>query len=214
MIDIATSLTAAMNRAIDSIVDDVAQDGLEALKIVLDSSGFSKSEYLKNYQIFAHVIGRIITFEIILDIEAILPEDLVTTQALQNQTQSIQDVAKTYGMSISGPQRLIGMSDARRDARQPARDARQPARDARKNSRDRLIAKEVANIRPRSARISKSGRLSVALRRSVRENESTVIFPEGVFQGILGKFLTDLKQVIVNTFAPKLAQILGDYGIE
>ncbi len=214
MTDIATTLNTALERALDGVTDEIAKEGLKALKRVLDGAGFSQSEYLKNYQVYAHVIGHSIVYEIVLDIEAVVPEDQATQQALatvdQQSAEAVQEAARTYGLVLNRPQRRT--NDGRRDARRPARDARRPARDARRTSRDRLVAKEIANFRPRSATVTRSGRLSVALKRSVRATENEVKFPRGQFQGVLGTFMKELKQVVLSKFAPILADIVRNYG--
>lgn len=208
MADVTTAIVAAANRAVQSVIEDIAKAGLTALRNVLDQAGFRDSEYLKNYEVFAHVSGEVITFEILLDIEAVVPEDAATAEAIKAGMEEAEQVASTFGMTAEGPRRISGMADVRRDARKPPRDARRPLRDARSNARDRLIRKEVANVRPRSAKVDRTGRLSVALRRSVRETEDAVTFPQGLFQGILGQFMKQLQSEIRDKFVPEIASII------
>ncbi|KKK63744.1 hypothetical protein LCGC14_2991200, partial [marine sediment metagenome] len=110
--DIATTLAVTMDRAVERIVDGVASDGLKVLKSVLDSAGFPKSEYLKNYEVFAHVSGTDITFEILLDVEAVEPEDEMTRKAMEQQREELEQVqqrsSKTFRMTSRGVQRLEG----------------------------------------------------------------------------------------------------------
>jgi len=215
-LDITTSLTAYLDRLVDEMVDAIAKDGLVLLKRVLDQAGFAKSPYLKDYQVFAHVIGDVVSFEILLDVEAVVPADEVTRQAMEDSADAGDEqeavASSTYAMGPNGPQRLVGKTNAMRDARTPARDARRPARDARKTSRDRLIEKEVANITPRSARVDRDGRLSVALRRSARTNGEEIVMPQGEFQGIIGTFLREISSIISAKFSPGLSEIIGRYG--
>jgi hypothetical protein len=201
--DIATTLKAAMDRAVVSIVDGVASDGLVALKSVLDSSGFPKSEYLKNYDVLAHVSGTEIVFEILLDVEAVEPEDEEARKAMEEQAEQVEEKSsRTYRMTSRGVQRV------QRDARRPVRDARRPARDARKTAVDRLFEHEVALHAPRSARITRSGKLAVTLKRSIRTVKEETVFPEGKFQGIIGKFMDEIKSVISDRFLPELSDIV------
>ena len=203
MDDIATTLTAALERAADRVVDGIAKDGLKILKSVLDSSGFSKSEYLKNYEVLAHVSGREVTFEILLDIEAVEPENEDTRKSMEEQLERVQEKAsRTYRLTSRGVQRMG------KDARTPARDARTPARDARTTAADRLVEHEIALHAPRSARITRTGKLAVALKRSVRTVEGKTEFPEGDFQGIIGKFMDEIKSTIVDRFIPELGDII------
>ncbi len=199
--DIATTLAVTMDRAVERIVDGVASDGLKVLKSVLDSAGFPKSEYLKNYEVFAHVSGTDITFEILLDVEAIEPEDEITRRAMEDQMEQVQQKSsKTFRMTSRGVQRLESV--------RPARDARRPARDARKTAGHRLMEHEIALRAPRSARITRTGKLAVALKRSLRTTEKEVKFPEGKFQGIIGKFIDEIGSVIADRFLPELRDII------
>ena len=194
--DIATTLKAVMDRAVVSIVDGVASDGLVALKSVLDSSGFPKSEYLKNYDVLAHVSGTEIVFEILLDVEAVEPEDEEARKAMEEQAEQVEEKSsRTYRMTSRGVQRV-------------QRDARRPARDARKTAVDRLFEHEVALHAPRSARITRSGKLAVTLKRSIRTVKEETVFPEGKFQGIIGKFMDEIKSVISDRFLPELSDIV------
>jgi hypothetical protein len=210
MIDIATTLDAVVMRATAAVLDDVARDGLIALRKILDSAGFSESEYLKDYEVYAHIQGTEISFEIVLNIEAIVSEDEVTQKALEEQQKLAEEAEKqsdrSYHLSRN-TQRVRRM----RDMRRPARDARKPARDARKTSKDRLTEHELARLAPRSARVTRTGKLSVALKRSIRETEGEVKFPEGQFQGILGSFSKELQKVISDRFTPSLQSIIKSY---
>lgn len=206
--DLATTLNAVLDRAVDRIVDGVATDGLKALKSVLDSAGFSRSEYLKDYEVLAHVTGRDITFEILLNVEAVEPEDEAAREAMQQEVEEAQQRAsKTYRMTSRGVQRL-------EDARRPSRDARRPSRDARKTASDRTTEHKVALHAPRSARITRAGKLAVALKRSIRTTERGVRFPEGEFQGIIGKFMDEIRSVIAERFLPELSDIIQRHAPE
>lgn len=215
-LDISTTLTAYLDRVVADMVHGVAKDGLALLKRVLDQAGFSKSPYLRNYEVYAHVIGDVVSFEILLDVESVVPADAMTRAAMEaSQDEADQtDVAASasYGIGPSGPQRIVGKTNALRDARLPARDLRRPARDAREGSLDRLVKKEIANVSPRSASVDRDGRLSVALKRSTRTAGEGTVMPQGEFQGIIGKFMSELTSVISGQFAPGLTDIIGRYG--
>jgi hypothetical protein len=215
-LDITTSLTSYLDRLVDEMVDSIAKDGLVLLKRVLDSAGFSKSPYLKNYEVYAHVIGDLVVFEILLDMEAVVAEDQATKDAIEASAEEGDEseslASSTYVIGPNGPQRVVGKTSALRDARTPARDARRPARDARKNARDRLIEKEVANITPRSARVDRDGRLSLSLRRAAKTDGEGIVMPRGDFQGIIGVFLREISSLISAKFAPGLSEIIRRYG--
>lgn len=211
--DITTSLTAMLDRLVDDIVDTIAKQGLALLKKILDEAGFQKSPYLKDYEVYAHVTGNVITFEILLDVEAVVPADEVTKKAIQDsaeQAAAAEQIAdSSYAMGPSGPQRIVGPHNAKRDARRPARDMRKPARDARTTSVDRLIMKEVANVSPRSAKVTRDGRLSVALKRAATVVGEEIVMPQNEFQGIIGKFISEISTLVSSSFAPGLSDIIG-----
>lgn len=215
--DITTSLTAMLDRLVDDIVDEIAKEGLALLKKILDEAGFQKSPYLKDYEVYAHVMGDVIIFEILLDVDSVVPEDELTRNAIKEAAAAAQaaeaDADKTYAIGPNGPQRLVGKHNARRDARTPARDVRRPARDARRTSRDRLILKEVANISPRSAKVDRDGRLSVALKRTAKVVDEEVVMPQNEFQGIIGKFIGEISSLVSGKFAPGLASIIGGSNV-
>lgn len=215
-LDISTTLTSYLDRVVSDMVDEIAKDGLALLKRVLDEAGFAKSPYLKDYEVYAHVIGDVVSFEIVLDVEAVSAADQMTQDAInssQDDTgQTGAEPSASYGIGSSGPVRIVGKTNALRDARRPARDMRRPARDARENSMDRLVKKEIANITPRSASVDLDGRLSVALKRSVAAAGEQTVMPQGEFQGIIGKFLSELTTIISSKFSPGLANIIGRYG--
>ncbi|HEY8096132.1 MAG TPA: hypothetical protein VIE65_08560 [Methylobacter sp.] len=211
-VDITTSLTAALQRATDGIIDDIAKKGLVALRKTVEDAGFSHSQYLRNYEIFAHIIGGLILFEIVLDVEAVVADDAVTQSAMNDVSDAAADLAaesdKTFTISRASLQ-IRRMKDVRR----PVRNARKPARDARKDAQDRLVEHELARLAPRSARVTRSGKLAVALKRAIRETKTTVEFPQDKFQGILDDFMGRLKKVVFDTFVPELNEIIDDYAI-
>jgi hypothetical protein len=214
--DIATPLYAALKRVNSTVTDAIAKDGLRALKRTIDAAKFPESEYLKDYEIYAHVIGNEIEFEIVLNIEAVEPADEVTRKAMEEEktTQEEElrrDLARTYGWHMRGPRRLRDARKPSRDARIPLRDARTRARDIRKTSNHRLLEHEMALRNPRSAEVTPEGKLSVSLRRTVRETEKEVRLPQGKFQGVIDKFMKNLSKVIAENFAVELQEIIQKY---
>ncbi len=215
-LDISTTLTAYLDRVVDDMVHGIAKEGLTLLKRILDQAGFAKSPYLKDYEVYAHVLDDVVAFEILLDLEAVVPADQATQQAIEASQDAGDDTeavaTASYGIGASGPQRIVGRTNALRDARRPARDMRRPARDVRQTALDRLIKKEIANVTPRSINVNRDGRLSVALKRSTRAVGEETVMPQGQFQGIIGTFLSELTSVISSRFAPGLAEIVDRYG--
>lgn len=214
--DIATPLYAAIQRAADSITDVIAKEGLSALKRTLDKAKFSKSEYLKDYEVFAHVSGKEIEFEIVLNIEAVEPADEETRRAMEEEKATKEDemkrdLARTYGWHMRGPRRLRDKRRPASDARQSLRDARQRVGDIRKTSRHRLLEHEMALKNPRSAEVTPEGKLSVSLRRTMRESEGEVRMPQGQFQGVMNQFMKELYEVVANNFGTELRDIILRY---
>lgn len=211
-VDISTSLTASMQRAVDGLIDTIAKQGLVELRKILEKHGFSKSEYLKDYDVFAHVVGGWITFEIRLDVEAVVPEDEAAQQAMDDVSQQVaaasEGATRTY--TVSKPSLQVRQM---KDVRRPARDARRPAKDIRKTAQDRLVEHELARLAPRSARVTKTGQLSVALQRAVRSSEKKVVFPQDKFQGILKDFLVSLQKILLDEFVPELVDIIDEYAV-
>lgn len=222
MDDFTTSLAAAMNRAVESILDEIAKDGLVALKDLLTKEGFTKSDFLKDFDVYAHVLDGEITFEIVLSFDSVVPGDDEAKKAMQERAPvALDEMARTYGMSLRSPRRVIGQRDARRPAHDARRDARRPARDARKTSRDRLVGHEVSKHAPRgviipkggaprSATVNSEGKLSVVFQRSLRESGSELKLSKRKFDGIIGRFVDRLQDVVVSKFAPALAEMIED----
>ncbi len=215
-LDISTTLSTYLDRVVDDLLHGIAKDGLVLLKRVLDEAGFAKSPFLKDYQVFSHIIGDVVAFEVLLDIESVVAADALTQQAISaSQDEADQTDAQasaSFGLGPNGPQRIVGKTNALRDARSPAVDRRRPARDVRETSLDRLVKKEIANVTPRSMSVDREGRLSVALKRSTRAASEQTVMPQGEFQGIVGTFLSELTSVISSQFAPGLAGIIDRYG--
>jgi hypothetical protein len=211
-IDVTTSLTAAMQRAADGLIDTIAKEGLVELRKILEKHGFSKSQYLKDYDVYAHVTGSWITFEIVLDVEAVVFEDEAAQKAVDDVAQQVasatEGATRTY--TVSRPSLQVRTL---KDVRKPARDARKPAKDIRKTAQDRLIEHELARLAPRSARVTRTGQLAVALQRSVRTSEKKVEFPQDKFQGILKDFVDSLKKILLTEFVPELEEIVEDYAL-
>ena len=225
--NIITSLTAQLNRAAESIKDSVAKDGLIVLKKVLDESGFQKSEYLKDYEVYSHASDTGITFEIVLQLEAIEGGDKIKEiqEAVNNSTEDIEEDAsrRTYAIiSRGGFNRIARLQDKR----SPATNALKPARSALKSSKSygsayknadhRKLEHSIANASPRVARmprdmhINKEGKLSIKFSKQTRTTKSGEMnFPKGNFQGIAKKFMDELSQIVASKFIPEIEKIIN-----
>jgi hypothetical protein len=210
--NIATTIDAAMKRAAREVSRSIAKEGVVALKNILDDSGFAQSEYLNDYDVYAHIRGNQVTFEIIVAFDSVQAQDDATQKAMEQSTEKLQEVEQTYGVRSNRAYSYV--RDHRKpakDARQPAKDARQPAKDARKTSTERLIGHEIALHAPRSARITQQGKLSVTLKRSIRQSATEVHLPQGDFEGLMKKIMDKLETIIVENFIPKIQDIIQDY---
>jgi hypothetical protein len=219
--DIATTLNASMLRIVDAVIDAIAVDGVTALKRVLDDAGFSKSEALKDYEVYAHVSGHTITFEILVPKDAFDTKDADTKDAL-NKADSEEPAhdpgVRTYGFQpTSKPGRLTGRRDARRDARKSVwdgrRDARKPPKtltSRAKTAQTRLMEHEAALHSPRSMKVNREGMVSLKMTKTVEDTpEGGVRMPKGKFQGVIGKFMESLEKVMVENFVPELEELLA-----
>lgn len=220
--DYTTVLTTALDRIVGNIIDGIAQDGLRALRSVLDDAGFGQYEGLKNYEVFAHVIGNDqVVFEIQVDFES-MDDTTKKTLASRDQDEYIRKASRMYAFSgVGGMQRRVagGTRDARRpahDALRPARDARRPmqkgARDVTKGSQERLAEHTFANRAPRGMHINNQGKLSIIFQKMIQNTTHGVQYPTGDFQGIMRKFMDKLNRVIAKQFVPQLNKVISRYS--
>ncbi len=220
---ITTSLDAAMMRVVDSVVDIIAVEGVAVLKRILDAGGFAESELLKNYEVYAHVVGREIEFEILVPADAFDLADPQTASAVEKARQDAEEVVhtpgvRTYGFQPSAsPGRLTGRRDARRDARQSVWDARRDARkppktlqSKKQTSQARLIEHQIAMTSPRSMQVSREGKVSLRMTKTVEDTpDGGVRMPKGQFQGVIGQFVEGLQSVVAESFGPELEKVLA-----
>lgn len=214
--DYTTTLNVILDRAIDNIIETIAKEGLTALKHVIDDAGFGESEYLKNYEVFAHVEGKIVIFEIIVDFEALDEETAAKADNRPAPFSRIRSNAKKFALMADGrPGRVSQMKDARvpaDDKRNKIHDARRGARrvgDARKGAEERLAEHVFAANAPRGISITKEGKMSIALQKVVRQTERGVRFPQSDFEGVVKEFIDRLQDVIARNFVPELDAILA-----
>lgn len=206
--DYTTTLSVLARRAMEAVIDSIAKDGLIALKRILDESGFSDSQYLKDYSVYAHVQGDVVEFEILVSAESIEESPEVQKemeQARKEAQEGIEEEAvRTYGLDGKSPVRIIGKNDART----PALDARTPARDVRKNAHDRLVEHEVAMRAPRSMSVNRKGKLSLRFNRSIRETSRGFEYPSKKSEGIVSNITTSITDVVTKKFVPELEKII------
>lgn len=218
---------------VDDMMDDVAVQGLTALKRILDDSGFADSPFLKNYEMSASVGNGEVEFEILLDSEAVDEESRrkmrkETETTYKNNTRKVsnrsgkdgaKEFVKTYTMSSKGrPERIVGMRDGRRhkkDGRTFQRDMRKISSDrlkpdALKTSGERYVEHELSATAPRGMDVDESGKLRIAIHREIRNTKKKVIFPQGDYQGIVKKFVDEMVDMIETRFAPELEKILAE----
>jgi len=211
--NLTTSLHAAIQRISDGLMEKMATDGLTALKQTLDDAGVS--ERLKQYEVFSHVSGDSVVFEIMVDSSKVVATDAKTMKAIQIESSKLRQammkrVTKSFEMGPEGPRRVV--RDARRfqsDARKSAGDARVPARDARKSGTD--ARREAGNTieDPHGMELTPDGKLSITLERSATTGKSGFKMPKNTFQGIMGDFMNRLNDAVAGNFAGKLQDIIS-----
>jgi hypothetical protein len=210
IMDITSSLQKLLDKALASCVDDIARDGVEALKKILDDYGFSKFEYLKNYEVLAHVSSDSITFEIVVDLEAVeevpeeseeVPEDEIpenTKSTFQVSGFSVQRIRRNPVIRKTG----LGAFDARRGPRK--------TRDARKTSTDRAIEHKIMAHAPRGLSLSPSGKISVTIKKTAKVDGDGIKIPTDSFQGIMKKIMEAVQSVILERFSLELQRIMAE----
>jgi len=215
--DISTTLHAAIQRAVGDLTEKMATEGLTALKQALDDAGVS--EKLKQCEVFSHVAGDSVIFEIVVDSNKVMATDPKTMAAIREESSKLRQemmkrVTKSFEMGQDGPRRVVrdarkSQSDARvstRDARSSARDARHPALNARKGP---SINRVIEN--PHGMDLTQDGKLSVTLERSTVTGKSGIKFPKNQFQGIMGDFMNRLNSAVSNNFADALKGIFSKH---
>ena len=215
-----TSLSTQLMRAVESVRDSIAKDGLTALKKVLDESGFSRSSYLKDYEVYSHVTGNRIMFEILIQVDSVDIDVKKVQEQNQASVEAFEKAAdRTYKIiSRGGFNRVSQM----RDNRKPRPSALRPTKDALhrvgglssafKDSGQRKLEHGIAMAMPRGMNVDRIGKLSVQFGKQTRTTKSGDIhFPQGQFQGIIKKFMDELRQIVLTQFSPELEKILKNY---
>lgn len=211
--DVVTSLTTALNRVIVGMSDDVAKLGLQALKKSLDDAGFQKMDHLKNYEVYSHVSGNTILFEIVLDVDGVeeLPQetlDSASQSAEILESEIDRPVMRSYGISAGGD---VSKLSKMKDARRPAKDARRPAG---RESETKAVGPATKTApRPlagmKGVRVTKEGKVALTFEKVMSKTENGEIkYPEGKFDGVMKDFMDRLKQVVLKSFAPELKNTL------
>lgn len=213
------------------VIDIVAVEGLKALKNVLDESGFSDSPYLKDYQIYSEVSKNEVSFIIELDEEALSDE---TKRHIRKETKSkyrinarqvsnrleAKEFRRVYMMRPDGrPERIQGSRDARKKLKSARRfqkrggvisEDRNSNQSEAKNSGERYVEHEMSATAPRNMEVDPSGKLRIVMQREVRNtSQGKVIFPKGMYQGIINKFLEELVGIMEVQFSKELNSIIS-----
>jgi hypothetical protein len=226
---IATSLVAQLERATEAVKDEIAKDGLMALKKVLDEAGFPQKPMLKDYEVFSHVGAEGIVFEILLQLEAVDIDVKKLEESAARAAEAYEEAAdRTYQVIARGGfNRVARMKDKRRPVpsalNRPNRtrsnlrqwgpnSSKYGPRNAFKGPEERKMNHRLAMSAPRDMNINREGRLSVTFERQTRVAKSGDIhFPQGKFQGIMKRFMDELRQVVLEKFAPQIEKILKNY---
>lgn len=215
------SLEALFDRAADMVLDQIAVEGLEILRKLLADSGFLHSEFLKNYELSSRIDDGAIIYEISIDFEALSEESKVAVEEVATEAEDPED-PNSYSIPTL-PSRVFararrifgramgGMRDARKSSRKN-NDARVPMSDARRDARttafDRKVRRDVAAPAPRKMRVDRQGKLVVAFRKQIEEVNGEYQYPQGDFEGIIGKFLSELESLLVEKFTPMLQEVI------
>jgi hypothetical protein len=195
------------------MVENLAVQGLRVLKKTLDEAGVPES--LKQYEVYSHVSGNSVIFEIIVDADKVMATDprtmaAISTESSKLRKQMMAKVSKSFEMGSEGPRRVV--RDARTgtaDARSRASDSRKPALDARRRMGTGGSAAMDQIENPRGMELTPSGKLSVTLERSTVSGKFGLKLPKDSFQGIMGEFMTRIEKVLSNRFVEEMSSILA-----
>lgn len=197
MVDFTTSIYAAVNRAVDGIMDEIASEGLVALNQLLIGSGFLKSEYLKSYEVSAEVQGHEVTFgiHVVTDAVELSEADQKKQEELDKEIHKVKTKHKIIKKAIRQFKLIKGQASR--------------VYDNRTTSADRLAAHEVALRTPRGMRVTPAGKLFVTLRRSIKETDTRrFIYPKRGGEGIMKDFMKELNAIIKDKFVPEINKIM------
>lgn len=237
MSDLATALMSRLQRSVASVSDAIAKDGLELLRSVLEESGFGRSEHLKDYELYAHSDGSEIVFEILLSVDSVeggaagsddendMSDEVAAYRvaAMEAMEAKFEEAAvKSFGLSRDGSVHRIS---SLRDKRHTSRDTKKPSRDTKRKSRDTKRGAEVREFEhkaaaaaprslgaPRSMDVGRSGKLRISFTRKLRKTASgETHYPQGSYDGIMGKFVDGMKDIVAQRFIPELEKILSGY---
>ena len=168
--------------------EKLAKDGLVALQRVLDASGASRS--LGQYDLYSHISGDSVIFEITVNSDVVIATDEMTQKAISEKMSkwrknTIANITKSFIMSERGPQ--VFMHDARNE-----------------------VAGDTYIDNPSGMDMGDDGKLSLTLERSTRKTKSgEFMMPKGELQGLLGKYMEKLNKVIAKNFADELTKVIN-----
>lgn len=217
MSDIETSIYAAVQRAVDGVIDSIATEGVAVLTQVLENEGFSKFELLKNYRVYAHVKDDEIWFEIVLNLESL--DDESKAEVLDKEAKQ-EDLppqnARTFTRNEFGKvSRIISMTDKRKpasDARADALRAPKHLHDTRITAEDRHEKHEIAAHAPRSLLLNNQGQVSILMKGMVsKAGDTAFTYRHKQFEGAVGRFVDKISVVVSKKFVEELQKIMGKY---
>jgi len=212
MPDITTSLNAQIDRVIDDVIDSIAKDGLVLLEKTVTEAGFSKSPYLKDYKIEAHVANKIVSFQIILGEDSIEIDEDVEREFKRNSDEQKKKTTvrkpRIYIIEKSRIRRI--MRDVRKTAQDRTAESTGTKRTV-KTPEDRKAESETFKVQnPRSVTIDLKGKIKVKFKRSVTQlPDGKFKYPKNVAtEGVFEHFLKDLEYVIESNFLPKFFEMM------
>lgn len=216
MAKIPKFLNVLFKQAIAPIMDSIAKDGVIAIRSALEKSGFIESEYLKNYQVLAHVSSKDIIFEILIDSDAIDKESIEkmkeenedNDKEAEENKKKPKRVYKTISVDKSGNSEIVSK---KHDARNRVTDSANQLKDARKNSQNRKDEHELAAHAPRNMSINKDGKLSIKLKKEVTETkDGGVIMPQDDFEGVSKEIVEAIKQAMSKNVVVAMKEVIAE----
>ncbi len=207
----------------ENIADLLAEEGRDKLISILEEAGFSKSPFLRGYEVEAHVDGTEITFTINIAYDGLATEtkdrikkanevtDQQDASGVKSRGEAVQYV-KLYTKSRNGrPKRIQG----RYDARKPVRDKRKRTTDKRhgsferqrksivKDSGQRLVEHQFEITNPVGMELEDQ-RLNIKESRQIRNTVSVDVYPRAEYSGLMSKFLEKITSIIEENFGEEI----------
>lgn len=205
MASLATSIQDAILRSQRGIMESLAKDGLRALESAIANSGLKDSPYMSGYELYSKATATTVEFEIHLSTEAF--EDPTVLEPIPEEEVDEEGVTATEKAELKLALKMFTLSRDMKPTRvAKMRDMRTPAHDAR--TRKTGVVRSPVAIRP-----TVDGKLAVDTKKTAKVGaDGSTTLPQGSFQGVMGDFIQQLKDLMAEQLTAALQKSLGKYS--